>query len=274
MTLRNIVPITMPNYARAIVVSAALVLGIGVAAPSAQAATVNYVALGDSYSSGVGTANYDPASGSCLRSPQSYTSLWAGGHTVTSFRSVACSGATTADVLANQISALNSGTTLVTITVGGNDVGFADVVSTCQLGSDATCATAVNNATTAANTTLPAKLDQTYTAVRSAAPNAQLIVLGYPRLFELVSSCGLFGMSLAKRTILNGAANTLAGVIAGRVAAAGATFVDVRSIFTGHGICGSSSWLNGLTFPIVNSFHPNASGYSGGFLVSLNAITG
>jgi lysophospholipase L1-like esterase len=187
---------------------------------------------------------------------------------------VACSGATTADVLANQISALNSGTTQVTITIGGNDVGFASVVSTCQLNSDATCATAVNNATADANNTLPAKLDRTYSAIKSAAPNARVIVLGYPRLFELTSSCGLLGMSLTKRTLLDNAANNLAGVIAGRVAAAGARFVDVRSIFTGHGICGSSSWLNGLTFPIVNSFHPNASGYSGGYLVALDGVTG
>jgi lysophospholipase L1-like esterase len=271
MTLRNFVPKTVPTYVRAIVVGAALVLGIGVAAPAAQAATVNYVALGDSYSSGVGTSG---ASGTCLRSPQSYTALWASSHTVTAFQSVACSGATTADVLANQISALSSAATLVTITIGGNDVGFSDVVSTCQLGSDSSCSTAVSNATTAANTTLPPKLDQTYAAIRSGAPNAQVIVLGYPRLFELTSSCGLFGMSLAKRTLLNNAANNLAGVIAGRAAAAGDTFVDVRSIFTGHGICGSSAWLNGLTFPVVNSYHPNASGYSGGYLVALDGVTG
>ena len=53
-----------------------------------------------------------------------------------SFSFVACGGATTADVLSGQVAALRTTTTLVTISVGGNDVGFADVVTTCTLGGD------------------------------------------------------------------------------------------------------------------------------------------
>ncbi|HEY9474129.1 MAG TPA: SGNH/GDSL hydrolase family protein [Mycobacteriales bacterium] len=242
-------------------------------APPAQAATaVDYAALGDSYSSGVGTSG---ATGDCLRSPQGYPQLWVNTHAVSSFQFAACSGATTDDVLANQLTALNAGTDLVSITIGGNDTGFADTLTTCQLNGDSACQTAVNNARTAATTTLPGKLDNTYAAIRSRAPNARVVVLGYPRLFELTSSCGFFGLDLFKRTILNQGADDLEAVIAGHAAAAGFNFVDTRGIFTGHGVCGSSPWINGFNlFDITSSYHPNTSGYSSGYLPSLNSVTG
>jgi lysophospholipase L1-like esterase len=243
-----------------------------VAAPAQAISSVEYAALGDSYSSGVGTSG---ETGTCLRSPQGYPPLWVNSHTVTSFQFVACSGATTDDVLANQLSALSPTTGLVSITIGGNDVGFADTVTTCQFGSDAQCQSAVDSARQVAITTLPGKLDTTYAAIRSRAPNALVVVLGYPRLFELTRSCGLTGMDLFKRTILNQAADDLAAGIADRATAAGFTFVDARPFFAGHGICSSSPWINGLTlFPAVNSFHPNASGYANGYLPALDSVTG
>ncbi|HEX5493047.1 MAG TPA: SGNH/GDSL hydrolase family protein [Mycobacteriales bacterium] len=242
-------------------------------APPAQAAsTVDYAALGDSYSSGVGTSG---ATGSCLRSPQGYPQLWVNTHAVSSFQFAACSGATTDDVLANQLTALSAGTDLVSITIGGNDTGFADTLTTCQLGSDSACQSAVNDAAASATGTLPGKLDTTYAAIRSHAPNARVVVLGYPRLFELTSSCGFFGLDQFKRTILNQGADELETVIAGRAAAAGFAFVDTRPIFTGHGVCGGSPWLNGFDlFDITSSYHPNASGYADGYLPSLDSVTG
>jgi lysophospholipase L1-like esterase len=258
---------------RSILVSLAIAVPavvLGLASP-AHAATISYAALGDSYSSGVGTGT---ESGSCGRSSQAYAPQWAMLHAVTSFAFVACSGATTDDVRNNQLSGLSAGTTLVTITIGGNDAGFASVVTTCQLGSDSTCDAAVASARAYATNVLPGKLDQTYAAIRAHAPNARLVVLGYPRLFELTSSCGLLGMSLHKRTTLDQGADALDTVTAGRVSAAGATFVDVRSAFAGHGICASSAWINGLTLPVTDSFHPKASGYRSGYLPALTAVTG
>jgi hypothetical protein len=125
-----------------------------------------------------------------------------------------------------------------------------------------------------ATNVLPGKLDSTYAAIRGRAPNARVIVLGYPRLFELTQTCNVFGLDLAKRTMLNNAADTLAGVIAGRAAAAGDTFVDVRGIFAGHGICGASQWINPTTWPITDSYHPTASGYRYGYLPALVGVTG
>src|SRR2546423_7727994 len=93
------------------------IAGMLAAATPAHAATINYIALGDSYSSGVGAGGYDPASGSCSRSPRSYTALWAAGHAGTVFRSVACGGATPADVLNNQVRALSAATPIVSLPI-------------------------------------------------------------------------------------------------------------------------------------------------------------
>src|SRR5881409_2627606 len=100
----------------------------------AHAAGTNYAALGDSYSSGVGSGSYG-SSGSCYRSSKAYPQLWANVHSGTSFTFLACSGVRTGDVI-NQANSIPSSATLVTVTVGGNDAGFADVMTSCTLGSD------------------------------------------------------------------------------------------------------------------------------------------
>ena len=102
------------------------------AAASAQSAAA-YVALGDSYSSGVGAGSYIGSSGSCDQSTNAYPALWDAASQPASYVSEACSGATTATVLSSQLGALSSATTLVSITVGGNDVGFSSVMETCVL---------------------------------------------------------------------------------------------------------------------------------------------
>ncbi|MFC3500374.1 SGNH/GDSL hydrolase family protein [Micromonospora krabiensis] len=237
---------------------------------SAQAAAVNYVALGDSYSSGVGAGPYDWST--CLRSQKSYAPLWAAAQGVTSFAFPACGGAVTADVINSQVNALSAGTTLVTITIGGNDAGFADVITSCRFGSTSTCTNAVNRARAFATATLPGRLDATYAAIRTRAPDARLIVLGYPRLFEL-NSCGWLAMSTYKRTILNDAADLLATVTAGRAAAAGATFVDTRPYFAGHGVCGADPWIHDVS-GVIEAYHPDADGYRYGYLPALTAVTG
>jgi lysophospholipase L1-like esterase len=235
-------------------------------ATSAQASGQNYVALGDSYSSGVGAGNYTSASGSCKISTNAYPYLWANSNSPSSFTDVACSGAVTDDVLNTQVSALNSGTSLVSITIGGNDAGFSNTMQTCVLDSDSSCLSAVNSAESYAQNTLPGKLDAVYNAIRSAAPNAHVVVLGYPHLYQVPGTC-IFGISDTKRTAINGAADVLDSVISQRVGAhANFTFGDVRSAFATHEICGSSTtWLNSTTWPIDESYHPKASGQAGGY---------
>jgi lysophospholipase L1-like esterase len=240
------------------------------ASPAHAAAPVDYVALGDSYSSGVGAPPY--LSGGCSRSNNSYAAQWAATHTVSSFSFAACSGATTGDVQASQLAAVNANTDLVTITIGGNDVGFVNTLVNCTLGGDQACVTAVNNGITASNTTLPAKLDATYAAIRARAPQARVVVLGYPRLVSPTGSCGLFNLSTAKRTALNNGADVLSGVIGARAAAAGFTYLDARGPFTGHGACGPSPWINRFNLlAIGDSYHPNTAGYTQGYLAMLNS---
>ncbi|MET8543726.1 SGNH/GDSL hydrolase family protein [Kitasatospora sp. NPDC004799] len=242
------------------------------AASSANAAGVNYVALGDSYSSGVGAGSYLSDSGSCKRSTNAYPYLWKNAHAPSSFKFVACSGARTGDVLNSQISALDAGTTRVSISVGGNDAGFADTMQTCVLGSDADCINAVNTAKAYATNTLPAQLDKVYAAIKAKSPNARVVVMGYPHIYKVGGSC-IFGIGDTKRAAINGAADTLDGVLAKRAANAGFAFGDVRSIFNEHEICGSlTTWLNSTTLPVDESYHPKAAGHSGGYLPVFSAL--
>lgn len=254
----------------ALVALCVAVVGAVLVPSAAQAATINYVALGDSYSSGVGAGPYDGSI--CLRSQKSYAPRWAAANAVTSFQFPACGGAVTADVINSQVDSLSASTTMVTVTIGGNDTGFASVMLTCRFGSTSSCSEAIDEARDFAQATLPGRLDATYAAIRDRAPNAQLIVLGYPRLFE-TGWCGLFGMSSTKRQQLNEAADLLNSITAGRAAAAGATFADPRSYFAGHGVCGDEPWINDVT-GIIEAYHPNDEGYRDGYLPALNAVTG
>ncbi|WP_027942551.1 SGNH/GDSL hydrolase family protein [Amycolatopsis taiwanensis] len=228
----------------------------------AQAAT-NYVALGDSYSSGVGAGSYLDSS-SCKRSANAYPYQYAQSSGASlSFQ--ACSGAKTSDVLNNQVGALNSSTSLVSITIGGNDAGFSNVMTNCVLGGDSACKTAVTSAENYAQTTLPGLLDNVYRTIKSKAPNAHVVVLGYPHFYKIGGSC-VVGLSDTARGYINGGADVLNTVISKEAANAGFTFADVRPAFTGHEICSSSSWLHSLTWPIDESYHPTATGQKSGYL--------
>lgn len=253
---------------------------IGITAAPAAASTTfpsppDYVALGDSYSSGLGAPPFD-LDAACQRSSQSYPALWSSEHHPASFGFVACSGAKTTDVLANQVPALQPGTDLVTITIGGNDAGFAPVLQTCTLATtDQTCATAVNVAEIFVLFVLPELLGRTYAAIRQAAPHAQVIVLGYPRLFDLATSCtDPLAPDLARRTKLNQGADLLNSVIQMVSKRFGFSFVDVRDRFTGHGVCSTDPWINGPgVSPTVGPYHPTATGYQDGYLPALDAAT-
>ncbi|MBD0838070.1 SGNH/GDSL hydrolase family protein [Streptomyces sp. TRM68416] len=238
-------------------------------AGSAQAATGPYVALGDSYSSGVGAGSYIGSSGDCKRSTKAHPYLWAAANSPSSFAFTACSGARTGDVLAGQMGPLNSATALVSISVGGNDAGFADVMTTCVLQSDSACLSRINTARAYVDSTLPGKLDSVYSAIRAKAPSARVVVLGYPRFYKLGTAC--LGLSETKRKAINDAADYLDAAIARRAAAHSFTFGDVRTTFTGHEICSGSSWLHSVNWlNIGESYHPTAAGQSGGYLPVLN----
>jgi lysophospholipase L1-like esterase len=235
----------------------------------AHAAGPAYVALGDSYSAGNGAGNYDSSSGDCHRSFSAYPYLWKNAHAPSSFADTACSGAVTADVLNNQLGPLNSSTGLVTITIGGNDAGFADVMTTCVTGSDSTCVNRVNTAEDFARNTLPGRLDAVYNAIRSRAPSAHVVVLGYPDMYTLNTFC--IGMSATKHKKIDEAADVLDSTTASVAAAHGFSFGDVRSTFHGHELCSGDDYLHSLVIsPSWESYHPTATGHSSGYLPVLN----
>lgn len=245
---------------------------VAFAVPS-QAAVGKYVALGDSYSSGTGAGSY--SGGSCLRSANAYAPLWASSHAPSSFAFLACSGAVTADVLNNQVSGVTSDTALVTISIGGNDAGFSDVMITCNTSSDSTCVQRNYEAQEFARSVLPGRLDSVYSSIRSRAPSARVIVVGYPRMYKLGGSC-YFGLSDTKRAAINQSADVLAQVTAGRAAAFGFTFLDGRSAFAGHEICATRPyWLHSVNWgAIEESYHPTQDGQRYGYYAALNRITG
>jgi lysophospholipase L1-like esterase len=243
-----------------------LVLGVtGLAVAPANAAATGYAALGDSYSAGVGSGSYIGSSGDCERSTLAYPYLWQQANNPSSFDFVACSGATTSDVLSGQLSGLNSSTGLVSISIGGNDAGFSDTMETCVLDGTSSCLSAVATAESFINTQLAPKLDAVYAAIRQDAPNAHVVVLDYPHLYQVPGDC-LFGISDTSRNAINGAADDLDNLINARASLAGFTFADVRSAFSAHEICSDDSWLHSTTLPIDESYHPTSAGQAGGYL--------
>lgn len=237
--------------------AAALLIGVG----TAQAAGGKYVALGDSYSSGVGTRQYINDGTNCQRSVYAYPELTASKlGAALSFQ--ACSGAKTTDVLNNQVGALDSSTNYVTITVGGNDAGFSHVITQCAL-PFYNCTPDITNAENYMKNSLPAALDSVYTQIAERSPSAHVVVVGYPRLFNGVECNPFARISPAEQSQLNGAADLLDATIKAAAGKRGFAFVDPRAAFTGHAVCDSTEWINGLSNPVSESYHPNRLGHVG-----------
>jgi lysophospholipase L1-like esterase len=234
-------------------------LAVGVLVPAASAAASQYVDLGDSYASGVGTRVFYSESGSCKRSPEAYGPKVsaARGYTL-SFQ--ACSGAKTTDVNANQLGTLGSATALVSISIGGNDAGFSNVILNCAL-YYFTCGGAINEANSYIATKLGGVLDTTYNNIRSRATTAHVVVVGYPHLFTSTgTTCNVNFLTSSNEKKLNETGDKLDAVLKARAAAHGFTFVDPRNAFNSHEVCASEEWLNGQSNPLEESYHPNVKG--------------
>ena len=242
--------------------------------------STKYVSLGDSYSSGTGTRTYYDSN--CQRSVYSYPYLLHNAHPSWTFVHAACSGAKTGDILSSQISSVTSDTNWVTYTIGGNDAGFSSVITTCAeptwLGD---CNTAVNNAQSYIENTLPGRLDLVNNAIKSHAPNAKVIVLDYPRLFNGQDcNAGTF-FSSSEETRLNQTADMIKNVLSAAAARAGSNFLfrDVIPPFIGHAVCdggggSSTEWINGLSNPTGESYHPKTTGHANGYYPVVHNTTG
>jgi lysophospholipase L1-like esterase len=231
----------------------------------AHAAPPTYVALGDSYSSGVGTRSSLADGSACRRSVYAYPSLIASarGYSL-NFR--ACSGAKVADVARTQLSALSAATSYVTISVGGNDAGFAEVLTTCAQPSWASgCNHAIDRAQAYIDTTLPGSVAALYGKIRARAPSARVVVVGYPRVFNGQDCNPFTWFSRFEETRLNQTADLLNGRLSAAATRAGFRYADPTRPFAGHAMCDSIEWINGLAHPVTESYHPNRSGQGSGY---------
>ena len=259
----------------AVICAAALCLAF-----AAQAMATKYVALGDSYSSGTGTRTFfEP---SCQRSVYAYPYLLHEAHPTWTFVDAACSGATTSSLLSSQVSSVTSDTNWVTYTIGGNDAGFSSVITECALPSWASnCNGAINTAQGVIKNTLPGRLDEVNNAIKSRAPSTKVIVLDYPHLFNGEDCNAFTWFSPSEETRLNETADQLKNVISAAATRAGSnfTFRDVIPAFIGHAVCdggggSSTEWINGLSSPVSESYHPKVQGHANGYYPAVHGVTG
>ena len=271
-----------------------------------------YVAMGDSFSSGEsdspfldGTNNsgYDM----CHRSSAAYPELLSGlvsNLSLTDF--VACSGASTTDITSSsspnnqknnepaQIDALDDRTKVVTLTVGGNDIGFPDFANACVTSFCSPGTAAYTNAINGIYA-LPGVLKPTYEQILQAAPNAQVYVLDYPQVVGLKApsdpydvrcpylydASGTYASSpyypwendYAARYVvsqLDAQISTVVGQVQSESADYGSRLHYVptngtNSPFAGHGICDSgTSYFQNVDQAAIDKsyvFHPNTSGH-------------
>lgn len=253
-------------------VVAALALLMPLLAAPAHAAAPTYVALGDSYASGTGTRSYLSDGTSCQRSVYAYPSLiaTARGYSL-NFR--ACSGAKIADVTNTQLGALSSSTAYVSISIGGNDAGFADVLTECaQPGWMSNCNAAIDAAQSYINNTLPGRLSTLYASIRSRAPQAKVVVVGYPRIFNGEDCNAGTWFSPSEESRLNYTADLLNSRTAAQASAKGFSFGNPTSRFVGHAVCDDVEWINGLSWPISESYHPNKAGHASGYTPTVSPL--
>ncbi|QKE83932.1 SGNH/GDSL hydrolase family protein [Arthrobacter sp. NEB 688] len=248
----------------------------GMLVPSAAAAEPDqYVALGDSYASGNGTG-WPDLSLSCYRSSLAYAPLVAKARPNTSLTFRACSGAETGDVTGGQTAALSSSTDFVTVSIGGNDVGFVDLILSCVNSWDELlCRSTVAKVDARIDAELPARLDATYADIRTRAPGAKVMVLGYPKPFAGNVSCSQAGgVNTREAGLLDGVSAHLDRVLAARAKAAGFTYLDPASTFTGHEVCSATPFVWGKKTGLLDIYHPTKAGHRDGFAPLVRAAMG
>jgi hypothetical protein len=172
----------------------------------------------------------------------------------------------------------------VSVTIGGNDIGFANILSDCTASALTDgCSAGIRTTTATALGALGAKLVTTVAAIKDTYPGATVLVTGYPVMFgdNPPTRCtvgnykGFYPLWINKTDAiwLNEVAVELNGVIKDAAGRSGATYVDVQKTFDTHGRCDTSTaWVNGVilkslvpTVASEASFHPTATGQSGGY---------
>jgi len=231
-----------------------------------------YAALGDSYAAGEGLPPFEPDSGRCHRSPSAYPRLVAA-EEGSALTFVPCTGARTEDVVsdAGQLGSVDPASDLVTVTVGGNDAGFATVVGNCVIDTEPCSRLDSEVESTLAG--LGARLEDAYRRIRARAPGARVLVVGYPQVVADPAradfdNCPAVRSPVPGRRItaddarwLRDKGTRITEIVRTAARSAGATYVDVVAPFAGHEACTADPWLSGVVLNDLRaSFHPTPAG--------------
>lgn len=243
-----------------------VVVGALPAAAQSNSGTIQYVALGDSYAAGQGGGDYF---NECLESPNGYPYLLDAEKRIHLRTNVACTGASTEEVADTQLSALNRGTRLVTLTVGAADLNLSSVLAACTPVPGPQCQAAIQAALLLLplecgdESELGRRLTELYASVASAAPNALIVVTGYPYLFEQPATgdpnADVINQVNMATTLLNCAIDK--AVTDAEASGINIEYVDVAGAFSGHGIGSAVSFINPPQVGLPDAFHPTAAGY-------------
>lgn len=265
----------------------------------------HYIALGDSYSAGTGLPDQ---AGDCTSSKNGWPFQVAkeinkSAAAPPPVTLMACSGARTENITGPypkrkqtmaQTSALSPSlpsTTLVTITVGGNDSGAIDfgacleAVSKTPTTAEATCTDVAAAITKRIDTEVASKLLTTFNAIRSAAPTgATIVAVGYPHVLSTENNelCKQFDLPrlvpTSVRTLFNSGIDRLNTAIATAAKSAGILSItsEIVTAFEGRGICSEQEYIVALSDPLVfteAAGHPNAAGYGAYTSAVLQALS-
>jgi len=235
-----------------------------------------YVALGSSFAAGPGI---EPQGPECGRSGRNYANL------VTAeldleLVDVTCSGATTANVIDTpqdaappQGDAVTAETALVTVTVGGNDLGYAATTFAC--GDPATTCTAAQAAQEDQYPALRQSLTRMFDLLRQRAPEATIVLVTYPVLVP-AETCAQLMYTPEEAAIVRTVGERLQETFLDVAADAGILVADPYSADGDHGPCAPEGdrWVNGNTGGDGVPYHPDSTGHQAMADLVLEALAG
>lgn len=244
----------------------------------------SYVALGDSFTSGPLIPNQTGEPLGCLRSDRNYPAVVAPQAGPTEFRDVSCGGASTRhmfeshDVLNGpnppQLDALDEDTELVTLGIGGNDIGFGGIIESCSsllpFGSpckDQYTGSGHDEISDRIAETAP-KVATVLDAIEGRSPAAQVLVVGYPAILPHSGSGCWPSLPIAWGDVpyLRDKHIELNAMLANQAAAHGATYVDTYTPSNGHDACAwpTQRWVEPIIpASLAAPVHPNERGMAG-----------
>jgi lysophospholipase L1-like esterase len=239
---------------------------------ASESATVppgsQYAAMGSSYAAGFGIQPLEPGAGACGRSLIDYPHLVAAKLHL-QLNDLSCGGAVIANALRKpqgsnppQIEAVTSKTRLVTMTIGGNDVGYIATAIACGQ-PNSTCAATANQAQiNAAFKALPGALTKLIQAVRTRAPSATIVLVTYPRLVP-PTPCPALHYTAAAARLVGSMGSRLEQVFVTVAKADHVRLADPYVLGATHGPCatGTNKWVAGLVPSNGFEYHPTAAGH-------------